>query len=209
MGAVREAYLGSTETRWGYAEHEIAQFEEIVRRYSRHVYNVAYRMAGNDADAKDLTQEAFLRVYRALRKVEPGTPLESWLYRIVTNLFIDMLRKRPKARVESLDTPVTTHKGNEVERVIPDPSGNPEEIVVTPMLDGEIQGALDSLTDDLRMVVILSDVEGLAYEEIAQVMQVPVGTVKSRLHRARKALRDRLAPLYRAPEAAKEGEAMA
>ncbi|MDR5683165.1 MAG: sigma-70 family RNA polymerase sigma factor [Armatimonadota bacterium] len=197
MGAVREAYLGSPETRWGYAEHEIAQFEDIVRRYSRHVYNVAYRMAGNDADAKDLTQEAFVRVYRALRKIEPGTPLESWLYRIVTNLFIDMLRKRPRARVESLDMPVTTPRGGEVERTVPDPSGNPEELVVTPMLDGEIQRALESLTEDLRMVVILSDIEGLAYEEIAQAMRVPVGTVKSRLHRARKALRDRLAPVYR------------
>lgn len=197
--------MGSTETRWGYAEHEIAQFEEIVRRYSRHVYNVAYRMAGNDADAKDLTQEAFLRVYRALRKIEPGTPLDSWLYRIVTNLFIDMLRKRPKGRVESLDAPVTTPRGSEIERSIPDPSGNPEEVVVTPMLDGEIQRALDSLTDDLRMVVILSDIEGLAYEEVAQAIRVPVGTVKSRLHRARKALRDRLAPLYR-PSAAEQDE---
>jgi RNA polymerase sigma-70 factor (ECF subfamily) len=208
MGAVREAYLGSTDTRLGYAEHEIAQFEDIVRRYSRHVYNVAYRMAGNDADAKDLTQEAFLRVYRALRKVEPGTSLDSWLYRIVTNLFIDMLRKRPKGRVESLDAPVTTAKGNEIERSIPDPSGSPEEVVVTPMLDGDIQRALDSLTDDLRMVVILSDIEGLAYEEIAQAMRVPVGTVKSRLHRARKVLRDRLLPLYRPSPVEKDNEVL-
>jgi RNA polymerase sigma-70 factor (ECF subfamily) len=116
-----------------------------------------------------------------------------------------MLRKRPKARVESLDAPVTTRKGSEVERTIPDPSGSPEEVLVTPMLDGEIQQALDSLTDDLRMVVVLSDIEGLAYEEIAQAIQVPVGTVKSRLHRARKALRDRLAPLYRGSAVVEEG----
>jgi len=180
-----------------YAEHEIAHFEAIVRRYGRHVYNIAYRLSGNEADAKDLAQEAFLRVYRALRRVEPGVPLESWLYRIVVNLFIDQLRRRPKGRVESLDEPVLTQRGNEVERAVPDETGNPEEQIVNPMLDGEIQQALDALAPELRAVVVLVDIQGFSYEEVAHILRVPTGTVKSRLHRARRFLRERLSPLYR------------
>lgn len=180
-----------------YTEHEIAHFEAIVRRYGRHVYNIAYRLCGNEADAKDLAQEAFLRVYRALHRVEPGVPLESWLYRIVVNLFIDQVRRRPKNRVESLDEPVLTQRGNEVERAVPDDASNPEEQIVTPMLDGEIQRALDALPPELRAVVVLVDVQGLSYEEVAHILRVPTGTVKSRLHRARRFLRERLSPLYR------------
>jgi RNA polymerase sigma-70 factor (ECF subfamily) len=180
-----------------YAEDEIAHFEAIVRRYGRHVYNIAYRLSGNEADAKDLAQEAFLRVYRALRRVEPGVPLESWLYRIVVNLFIDQLRRRPKRRVESLDEPVLTQRGNEVERAVPDEASNPEEQIVTPMLDGEIQRALDALPPELRAVVVLVDIQGFSYEEVAHILRVPTGTVKSRLHRARRFLRERLSPLYR------------
>jgi len=179
------------------AERRARLFEEIVRRYSRHVYNLAYRMAGNDADAKDLTQEAFLRVYRSLDKVQPDVPLEGWLYRIVTNLFIDSVRRRGRVRLASLDEPATTQRGGEVERHVSDSSGNPETLVVDPVLDGQIQSALAELSHELRVVVLLSDVEGFSYEEIAQILGVPVGTVKSRLHRARRFLRDRLAPLYR------------
>src|SRR3989337_3230338 len=87
-------------------------------------------MAGNDADAKDLTQEALIRVYRALRRIDPAANLESWLYRIVTNLHIDLLRRRPKARVESLDAPLLTAKGDEVTREVEDPGPHPEEVVV-------------------------------------------------------------------------------
>lgn len=187
--------------RPAYGEDEIAHFEAIVRRYGRHVYNIAYRLSGNEADAKDLAQEAFLRVYRALHRVEPGVPLESWLYRIVTNLFIDQLRRRPKNRIESLDEPLLTPRGSEVERVVPDEASNPEEQLITPMLDGEIQQALNALAPDLRAVVVLVDIEGFSYEEVAQMLRVPTGTVKSRLHRARRFLRERLRPLYR-PSAA-------
>src|SRR5438309_5472350 len=102
-----------------YTREELAHYEAIVQRYARHVYNIAYRMAGNEADARDLVQEAFLRVYRALRRVEPDAPLERWLYRIVSNLHIDLLRKRPRTRIESLDAPVETARG-EVSREIAD-----------------------------------------------------------------------------------------
>ncbi len=184
-------------SRQAVAEGEVPCFETLVHRYSRHVYNIAYRLSGNEADAKDLAQEAFLRVYRALSRVEPGVPLEAWLYRIVLNLFIDQLRRRGKVRLEPLDAPVVTPRGNEVERTLPDPSPNPEEQVVTGQLDAEIQQALVALSPDLRVVVVLVDIQGFSYEEVAQILRVPLGTVKSRLHRARRFLRDRLAPYYR------------
>src|SRR5579885_2767863 len=174
-----------------YTTEELARYEAIVQRYARHVYNVAYRMAGNEADARDLAQETFLRVYRALRRVEPDAPLESWLYRIVSNLYIDLLRKRPRGRVESLDAPVDTPRG-ELLREMPDPGSSPEAIIEREQLDATIQRALGTLSPDLRMVVVLSDVEGYSYEEIAMFLRVPLGTVKSRLHRARQILQQRL-----------------
>ncbi len=180
-----------------YTPEELARYEAIVQRYARHVYNIAYRMTGNAADARDLSQEAFLRVYRALRRVEPGAPLESWLYRIVSNLYVDLLRKRPRHRVESLDEPLPTPRG-ELLRELPDLAGSPEVIFERERLDETIQRALDTLSPELRMVVILSDVEGFAYEEIAAMLRVPLGTVKSRLHRARQVLQERLRPYVEA-----------
>ena len=176
-----------------YTPEELARYEAIVHRYARHVYNIAYRMTGNDADARDLSQEAFLRVYRALRRVEPDAPLENWLYRIVSNLYIDLLRRRPRARVESLDAPVDTPRG-ELVRELPDAGSEPEAILERTQFDGAIQRALSLLSEELRMVVVLSDVEGFAYEEIATILRVPLGTVKSRLHRARQILQQRLRP---------------
>jgi len=176
-----------------YTAEELARYDGIVQRYTRHVYNIAYRMTGNEADARDLSQEAFLRVYRALRRVQPGAPLESWLYRIVSNLYIDLLRRRPRVRVESLDAPIDTPRG-EMVREFPDAAANPEAVFEREHIDGAIQEALGTLSAELRMVVILSDIEGFAYEEIAAMLRVPLGTVKSRLHRARQVLQQRLRP---------------
>ena len=176
-----------------YTPEELARYDAIVQQYARHVYNIAYRMTGNDADARDLSQEAFVRVYRALRRVQPGTPLESWLYRIVSNLYIDVLRRRPRARVESLDAPLATPRGD-LMREIPDAAANPEAIFEREQIDEAIQRALGLLSPELRIVVVLSDIEGLSYEEIAASLRVPLGTVKSRLHRARMSLQRRLRP---------------
>lgn len=185
-----------------YRPEELQAFEALVERYGRHVYNIAYRMAGNDADAKDLSQEAFVRVFRAFRRIDPTAKLDSWLHRIVTNLFIDMLRRRPKVRVESLDAPITGPKGTEISREIADPSLGPEGIVLNARLDANIQRALLRLTEELRAVVVLSDIEGYSYEEIGGMLQIPVGTVKSRLHRARKSLQDQLGDMHSGGEPA-------
>jgi RNA polymerase sigma-70 factor (ECF subfamily) len=173
-------------------QDELAAFDDLVERHGRHVYNIAYRLSGRDADAKDLAQEAFIRVFRAFRRIDPDAHLESWLYRIVQNLYIDSLRRRPKARIESLDVPVTTAKGDELAREVTDPLPGPEATVLDAQLDADVQRALMGLGPDLRMVVVLSDVEGYAYEEIGAMLKIPVGTVKSRLHRARRTLQRQL-----------------
>ncbi|MBI4278018.1 MAG: sigma-70 family RNA polymerase sigma factor [Armatimonadetes bacterium] len=179
-----------------YGPGELALFDDIVRCYSRHVYNVAYRLTGNEADAKDLAQETFLRVYRNLRKVQPGTPLEGWLYRIVTNLNIDVIRRRSRVRMESLDAPVPAgDEGEAAPRAIPDEAPGPEAEAIAAEFEGQVQQALLALPEDLRRVVVLADVEGFSYEEIGEMVGIPVGTVKSRLHRARGLLRERLRPL--------------
>lgn len=170
-----------------------ARFEALLTRYGRRVYTMAYRMAGSEADAKDLAQEAFIRIWRSLPRLRPDVPLEGWLHRTVTNLFIDLLRRRRGPRVHSLDEPLATASG-ELARELPDPSGEVERTVLGSTLDRRVQQSLMSLQPEIRMVVVLADVEGYAYEEIASMMGIPVGTVKSRLHRARLALRDQLAP---------------
>lgn len=175
-----------------YRPDELEAFDALVERYGRLIYNIAYRMAGSDADAKDLAQEALLRVFRALRRINPAANLESWLYRIVTNLYIDMLRRRPKVRIESLDVPVATRGGGEVAREVSDERADPEAAVLDASLDADVQRALMALNPELRAVVVLSDLEGYAYEEIGEMLRIPVGTVKSRLHRARRNLQDRL-----------------
>ncbi len=180
--------------RPAYSADDRAQFDRLVTRYSRHVYSIAHRLTGNEADARDLVQEAFVRVWRAWRRIDPEAPLEGWLYRIVSNLHIDLLRRRRGQRVHSLDEPISTASGDLV-RERPDPAADIERTVLDAQVDRRIQEALLELSADLRMVVVLSDVEGYAYEEIAKMMGVPIGTVKSRLHRARRALRERLAPI--------------
>jgi len=184
---------------------ELAAYEALVQKYGSYVYNIAYRMSGSDADAKDLAQEAFLRVFRAFRRIDPAASLEAWLYRIVTNLYIDLLRKHPKGRVESLSAPVTTPQGGEVPREFPAPAVDSPEAAVDAQMDATVQQALLALPADLRMVVVLSDVEGFAYEEIARMLAVPLGTVKSRLHRARKMLQERLTPLIAARHPGRTG----
>ncbi|HEV8339640.1 MAG TPA: sigma-70 family RNA polymerase sigma factor [bacterium] len=195
-GRPRGAAGGGSEPGPATAD-DLAAYESLVRRYGTYVYNLAFRMSGSDADAKDLAQEAFIRVFRAFRRIDPEAPLEAWLHRIVKNLYIDLIRKYPKGRLESLWAPVPTAGGGEVTREWPGPEADNPETVVDAQMDDVVQRALLGLPKDLRMVVVLSDIQGLAYEEIAQMLAVPLGTVKSRLHRARKILQGRLGHLVK------------
>jgi len=174
------------------AENEERQaFDELVHRHHKQAYNIAYRMTGNQADAEDLTQEAFIRAFRFFAQYRRELPFESWLYKIMSNAFVDMLRRRPKAQIRSLDAPVMTEDG-EATFEFPDPSDGPEDMVLSREMDARIQTALNSISEDFRLAVIYADIEGLSYEEIADAMCCSIGTVRSRLHRGRKLLRDRL-----------------
>lgn len=167
------------------------EFDALVERYHKQAYNIAYRMAGNHADAEDLTQEAFIRAFRFFGQYRRELPFDSWLYKIMSNVFIDRLRRRPKAKIRSLDQPVQTEEG-EAQFDVADPGQGPEDIVLSLEMDGRIQSALENLPEAFRITVIYADIEGLSYEEIAEATKTNIGTVRSRLHRGRRLLRDKL-----------------
>jgi RNA polymerase sigma factor (sigma-70 family) len=163
-------------------------WDEIVREHADRVYRLAYRLSGNRADAEDLTQETFVRVFRSLSDFTPGT-FGGWLHRITTNLFLDMVRRRARIRFDALPE-------DAAERLASTASG-PEQYYDERHLDPEIQDALDALPTDFRAAVVLCDLEELSYEEIAATLGIKVGTVRSRIHRGRVLLRAALA--HRAP----------
>ena len=175
----------------GARDEDRREFDGLVERYHKQAYNIAYRMAGNHADAEDLTQEAFIRAFRFFGQYRRELPFDSWLYKIMSNVFIDRLRRRPKAKIRSLDQPVVTEEG-EASFDVADPSEGPEDIVLSMEMDGRIQAALENLPEAFRITVIYADIEGLSYEEIAEVTKTNIGTVRSRLHRGRRLLRDKL-----------------
>lgn len=152
---------------------------ELVAEHADSVYRLAFRLSGNQHDAEDLTQETFMRVFRSLKNYQPGT-FEGWLHRITTNLFLDMVRHRGKIRMEALP--------EDYERV-PGTDMTPEQAYTVANLDPALQEALDELSPDFRVAVILCDVVGLSYDEIAETLGVKMGTVRSRIHRGRTQLR--------------------
>lgn len=154
-------------------------WDEVVREHADRVYRLAYRLTGNPHDAEDLTQETFVRVFRNLASYRPGT-FEGWLHRITTNLFLDMVRRRARIRMEALP--------DDSER-IPGRGPEPEQVFSDTHLDPALQSALDELPPEFRAAVVLCDVEGLSYEEIGATLGVKLGTVRSRIHRGRAALR--------------------
>jgi len=181
----------------GSAPNKRGEFDRLVQRYHKQAFNIAYRMTGNHADAEDLTQEAFVRAYRFFGNYRRDWPFDNWLYKIMSNLFVDDLRRKPKAKLQSLDQPIDGGRNEDVYLEISDTSSNPERIVMTDELDEHIQRALNALPPDFRMTVILADIEGMSYEEISVVMRCSLGTVRSRLHRGRKLLRAKIAQFER------------
>ncbi|MFF8310253.1 RNA polymerase sigma factor SigE [Streptomyces lydicus] len=169
-------------------------WEEIVSTHSARVYRLAYRLTGNQHDAEDLTQEVFVRVFRSLSTYTPGT-FEGWLHRITTNLFLDMVRRRQRIRFDAL--------GDDAAEKLPSREPAPQEHFDDTHFDADVQQALDTLAPEFRAAVVLCDIEGLSYEEIAATLGVKLGTVRSRIHRGRSHLRKALkhrAPVRRGEE---------
>ncbi len=158
---------------------DMPSWGELVAEHADGVYRLAYRLSGNQHDAEDLTQETFMRVFRSLNKYQAGT-FEGWLHRITTNLFLDMVRHRSKIRMEALP--------EDYERV-PGTDMPPEQAYSVANLDPALQSALDNLAPDFRVAVVLCDVVGMSYDEIAETLGVKMGTVRSRIHRGRSQLR--------------------
>ncbi len=160
----------------------VPTWEDVARDNGRFLYTVAYRLTGNHEDAQDLVQEVLLRVRRGLATYEPGS-MEGWLSRITTNAFLDDLRRRrrrPQDAMAELPEPREA------------PSGDPEAILARTSLPDDVQEALRDLPEEYRAVIVLCDVLGYDYAEIARQLDVPIGTVRSRIHRGRAQLRKAL-----------------
>jgi len=163
-------------------DEQVPDWEEVARRYGRFLYTVAYRLTGNEADAQDLVQEALLRVRRGLSTYRPGS-MEGWLSRITTNAFLDDMRRRRRRPADALP--------DDPDAVLP-PAPSADVVLESTALPEEVQGALVALPADFRAAIVLCDVVGLGYAEIAESLGVPVGTVRSRIHRGRALLREAL-----------------
>jgi RNA polymerase sigma-70 factor (ECF subfamily) len=157
----------------------VPTWEDIARNHGRFLYTVAYRLTGNDADAQDLVQEVLLRVRRGLETYRPGS-LEGWLSRITTNAFLDEVRRRRRRPTVALP--------DDPDRVLAGAEDADAALAATTLPD-DVQDAIRALPDDFRAAVVMCDVVGLTYEEIAAELGVPIGTVRSRIHRGRAALR--------------------
>ena len=165
------------------ADDGIPTWEEVARTYGRFLYTVAYRLTGNDTDAQDLVQDVLLRVRRGLETYRPGS-LEGWLSRITTNAFLDDIRRRRRRPLDALP--------DDPDRAVP-PAVGADETSAAESISDEVQAALTRLPDEYRAAVVLCDVVGLSYEEIGEALGIPVGTVRSRIHRGRRQLREGLA----------------
>ncbi|GAA1728289.1 MULTISPECIES: RNA polymerase sigma factor SigE [Dietzia] len=161
---------------------DMPSWSELVAQHGDRVYRLAYRLCGNAHDAEDITQEAFIRVFRSLDRYKPGT-FEGWMHRIVTNLFLDSARRRGRIRFEALP--------EDAERV-PGRERSPEQVISEETFDPVLQTALANLSPEYRAAVVLSDIEDLSYEEVGRILGVKMGTVRSRIHRGRAALRAEL-----------------
>ncbi|GMU64264.1 MAG: ECF RNA polymerase sigma factor SigR [Acidobacteriota bacterium] len=181
-------------------------FERQALPFLDSLYNTAYRLARNSEDAEDLVQETYLKAYRSFDQFTPGTNLKAWMFRILKNAFINEYRKRQAVPQESdfaeIEESLESHLRPEAAGQIKDP----EQVALEGALDEDVQRALDELPPDYRMAVVLADLEGFSYKEIADILEIPVGTVMSRLYRGRKLLEEVLLRYARSHNYLQPGE---
>jgi RNA polymerase sigma-70 factor, ECF subfamily len=179
-------------------EDERRRFQADALPLLDSLYGAALRMTRNPQDAEDLVQETMLRAYRAFDRFEAGTNLKAWLFRILTNAYINTYRKRQREPQKvSADEVEEFDLYQELKSHDTQFEATPESIVLDSLVDSDIIDAIEDLPEQFRLAVVLSDIEGFSYAEMAEIMDVPMGTVMSRLHRGRKALQKRLWELAR------------
>jgi RNA polymerase sigma-70 factor (ECF subfamily) len=183
----------SSSARNRLSEEDLKRFEEEALPLANALYGGALRMTRNPADAADLVQETYLRAFRSWKQFQPGTNLKAWMYRILTNLYITSYRIRKRepqivSTAEATDFDLYQNVLDSGPRV----AESAEDIVLDSLGDEDVQRALSDLPEDFRMVVSLADIDGFSYKEMADILDIPIGTVMSRLHRGRKLLQKSL-----------------
>lgn len=173
-------------------------FEDTAMPFVDGLYNTAYRMTRNSEDAEDLVQETYLKAYRYYDKFTEGTNFKAWLFRILKNTFINSYRKRQSEPLRSAFDDIEDAYETQIRADARSGIRSPEENILEDVLDEDVQRALDELPEDYRMVVLLADLEGFSYQEIADILEVPPGTVMSRLYRARRRLEEKMLTYARA-----------
>lgn len=181
----REEELRTVESVLG---GDVNAFETLVLSYEKNVYNLALRMVKNPEDASDMAQEAFIRAYNSLASFRGESKFSVWLYRIVSNVCLDFLRSRSRHPTVSLS--VEDDEGEETELDIPDESQSPEALLERRLTRDSVRRGLDALSEEYRQILLLREIQGLSYDEIAETLSMELGTVKSRIFRARKKLCD-------------------
>ena len=168
-------------------------YERLVKDSYRPIFNMAYRLIGNRHEAEDLVQETLVRAWRFFGKFDASLSFNSWIYRIMGNVFVDSLRRRGRLTTVSLD-----QGGVDGDQAwdVPDSTYAPDLALMGANLEEPLQNGLNRMTPEFRIAVVLADIEGLSYEEVAEVMETTVGTVRSRIHRGRKQLRNYLRTEY-------------
>lgn len=168
-----------------------AAFEELIEIHQKKVYNIALRMMGNPDDASELAQEAFIKAYRSIRNFREESTFSTWIYRIATNVCLDELRKRKNRNVVYLDEDFKLEDGD-MKRQVEDSAPTPDAIYERAEISRVVNEAIQSLSEEHRLVLILRDIQGYSYEEISEMLKCPEGTIKSRINRGRQALKDLL-----------------
>ncbi len=165
---------------------DVNAFEKLVLAYEKNIYNIALRMTGNSEDASDMTQEAFIKAYNSLQSFRGDSKFSVWIYRIATNVCLDFLRSKSRRPTVSLS--VEDNDGEDVQLDVADESQSPELLLDRQMTRESVRRGLETLSPEYRQILLLREIQGLSYDEISQALGLEVGTVKSRIFRARKKL---------------------